>query len=145
MDSLNNNKALTIMKRDPSIDLLRCIAIIGIIIAHCTPTSIFIQLRGFDVVLMVFLSAVCSKKFDNDFNYFDYFTKRCMRLILPVWIFLIIYYIGIYSFYYLPPFQDILSSFTFFSDRYVWIIRILVILSLLTPYIYISLQLKHPL
>lgn len=137
MCNTQQNIQSTIKQRNASIDLLRSIAIIGIIIAHCTPNLFLIQLRGFDVVLMVFLSAICSNKFGSEnFNYFDYFTKRCIRLILPVWIFLIIYYCGVYFFYYLPPFQEILASFTFFSDRYVWIIRILVMLSLLTPYLY---------
>lgn len=124
-------------ERDISIDILRFFAIIGIIIAHTTPSPLFVQIRGFDVVLMVFLSAVCTKKFDGGkFNYFTFLVKRCIRLILPVWIFFILYYIGIYLFYYLPPINDIVASFTFTSDRYVWIIRILVILSILAPLIW---------
>ena len=125
-----------INKRDATIDILRCFAIIGIFIAHCQPNIFFIQLRSFDVILMVFLSAVCSSKFDKtDFNYFDYIGKRFMRLVLPVWIFLMVYFAGVYIFYYLPPVTEIFMSFAFLSDRYVWIIRILLILSLLAPLI----------
>lgn len=130
------NKSININKRDVTIDILRCFAIIGIFIAHCQPNLFFKQLRSFDVILMVFLSAVCSSKFDkSDFNYFDYIGKRCMRLIVPVWIFLIVYFAGVYIFYYLPPFIEIFMSFAFLSDRYVWIIRVLLILSLLAPFI----------
>lgn len=86
---------------------------------------------------MVFLSAVCSKNFNTEnFNYFDYFTKRCMRLIFPVWIFLSLYYVGVYIFYFLPPHAEILSGYMLLSDRYVWIIRILVLLSLMAPFLY---------
>lgn len=128
-------------EREVAIDILRFFAIIGIIIAHTTPSPLFVQIRGFDVVLMVFLSAVCTKKFDEGkFNYFAFLVKRCIRLILPVWLFFILYYIGIYLFYYLPPINDIVASFTFTSDRYVWIIRILVVLSILAPFIW---QLTH--
>lgn len=121
-------------ERDASIDILRFIAIVGIIIAHSSPNLFFTQIRGFDVVLMVFLSAVCAKGFDKDgFNYVNYYVKRCFRLVFPVWIFFIFYYAGVYLFYFLPPLGDVLSSFTFTSDRYVWIIRILVVLAMLTP------------
>ena len=124
-------------ERDASIDILRFIAIVGIIIAHSAPNLFFTQIRGFDVVLMVFLSAVCTKGFEKkNFNYSFYLYKRCIRLILPVWIFLVFYYVGIYLFYYLPSPSDILSSFIFTSDLYVWIIRILVILAMLAPVIW---------
>lgn len=122
-------------RRDTSIDILRFIAISGIILAHSTPGPFLTQLRGFDVILMVFLSAVCVKGFDGA-RIQDYLRKRSVRLILPVWIFFSLYYIGIYFVYYLPPFNDILASFTFTSDLYVWIIRILVVLSLLSPIIW---------
>lgn len=92
---------------------------------------------------MVFLSAVCVKGFDKEhFNYITFFTKRCIRLILPVWIFFALYYIGVYIFYYLPPINNVIASFTFTSDLYVWIIRILVILSMLSPIIW---RLSHKL
>lgn len=124
-------------ERDISIDILRFFAIIGIIIAHTAPSPLFIQIRGFDVVLMVFLSAVCVKSFgEKKNNYFAFLVKRCARLILPVWIFLILYYAGVYLFYYLPSVGDVIASFTFTSERYVWIIRILVVLSILAPFIW---------
>lgn len=124
-------------ERDASIDILRFIAIMGILIAHSNPNQFLIQIRGFDVALMVFLSAVCAKGFDKEnFNYFDFFIKRGIRLILPVWIFFVFYYVGVYVFYYLPPLREVLSSFTLTSDRYVWIIRILVVLAILAPFIW---------
>lgn len=124
-----------IKQRDTSIDILRSIAIIGIIIAHSNPNNFWIQLRGFDVILMVFLSAVCVNGFEK-INYSNYVAKRSRRLILPVWIFLSIYFVGTYLFYYLPPTTEMLMSFTFLSDRYVWIIRILIILAMAAPFIY---------
>lgn len=123
--------------RDGSIDILRSLAIIGIVIAHCHPDVFFTQLRSFDVILMVFLSAVCVKVLDKpNFNFREYAVKRFLRLIVPVWIFLTFYYAGVHFFYYLPAIPEILSSFAFVSDRYVWIIRILVVLALLAPFLF---------
>lgn len=123
--------------RDESIDVLRSLAIIGIFIAHCNPSPFFIQLRGFDVILMVFLSAVCAKGFDRkDFNYFDFFIKRIYRLVFPVWIFFTLFYLAIYVFDYLPSIQEIISSYALISDSYVWIVRILLILALIAPLIW---------
>lgn len=127
----------SVSQRDGSIDILRAMAIIGIVIAHCHPDVFFTQLRSFDVILMVFLSSVCVKGLDKPtFSYKNYAIKRFMRLIVPVWIFLLFYYAGVHIFYYLPAIPEILSSFAFISDRYVWIIRILVILALLAPWLY---------
>lgn len=128
---MDNKEAL---KRDGSIDILRALAIIGIVIAHSQPDVFFTQLRSFDVILMVFLSAVCVKALDKPtFNYREYAVKRFWRLVVPVWIFFLFYYAGVHVFYYLPTIPEILSSFAFISDRYVWIIRILVVLALLAP------------
>lgn len=134
---MRQNNSASISDRDISIDILRSIAIIGIFIAHSQPGTFFTQLRSFDVVLMVFLSAVCAKGFDRiNFNYFDYVTKRFVRLILPVWVFLLAYYFGVYLLWYLPPIAEIASTFTFTSMWYVWIIRILFLLALFAPFMF---------
>lgn len=46
------------MRRDYSIDILRFIALTGIIAVCCVPNTFITQLRNFDVPLMVFLSGV---------------------------------------------------------------------------------------
>ena len=46
-------------ERDFSIDFLRCIGLIGIMLSHSVCPSLLMNLRSFDVPLMVFLSAVC--------------------------------------------------------------------------------------
>lgn len=62
---MTTNMDFKLNRRDTSIDILRFIAISGIILAHSNPGTFLTQLRGFDVVLMVFLSAVCVKGFDG--------------------------------------------------------------------------------
>lgn len=44
--------------RDESLDILRSIAFIGLIIAHVNPPVFLMQLRNFDVPMMVFISGV---------------------------------------------------------------------------------------
>ena len=79
------------MARDISIDILRCIALIGIVVIHCEPESLWLrQIRNFDVPLMVFLSGVSytlSIKDENtliDGGYLKYVIKRFKRLILYI-------------------------------------------------------------
>ena len=78
--------------RNDSIDILRFVAILGIIVIHCDPQSFFVrQLRNFDVPLMVFLSGVgfgLSFK-RNKISYGQYVWKRFKRMVLPTWIFLL--------------------------------------------------------
>ena len=45
-------------KRDCSLDILRAIAIVGIFIAHTTHNNLLLQIRDFDVPLMVFISGI---------------------------------------------------------------------------------------
>lgn len=47
--------------RDNSYDVLRWIALTGIILVHSKPTVFWEQIRNFDVPLMVLVSAVCFK------------------------------------------------------------------------------------
>lgn len=44
--------------RDFSIDILRAIALMGIICVHIRPSSFWAELRNFDVPMMVFLSGI---------------------------------------------------------------------------------------
>ena len=132
------------MARDISIDILRCIALIGIVVIHCEPESLWLrQIRNFDVPLMVFLSGVSytlSIKDENtliDGGYLKFVIKRFKRLILPTWIFL-----GIYSILFtivthkLIDYQFVLRNAFFYTGWYVWIIRVFFVISICAPLIY---------
>ena len=136
------------MKRDISLDILRCIAIISIVFVHIHPKSILLnQIRSFDVPLMVFLSGI-SYTLSNSvmgrtkLDYLSYCKKRFKRLILPSWIFLLIYYILFHIVYFLYSsnahilWLEMLHNFTFFTGWYVWIIRVFFIISLCAPLVY---------
>lgn len=132
--------------RNITIDFMRMLGIILIILAHSNPNNFIFQLRNFDVVMMVILMALSyqissSRKESREFNYKNYLIKRIKRLVVPTYFFLMFYYSfsfilsylfsGQYEFYTL---KTILSSFLLLDGfGYVWIIRIYLILSLFLP------------
>ena len=59
---MTTNMDFKLNRRDTSIDILRFIAISGIILAHSNPGTFLTQLRGFDVVLMVFFVCCVRKR-----------------------------------------------------------------------------------
>lgn len=131
-------------KRDVSIDILRAVALLCIIVAHCQPHKLTIELRSFDVPLMVFLSGVSfsMSSANRKQGYIMYLRKRFERLIIPTWIFLSIYY-GLIMvsnvitntpiFQY--PFVDVIKNYTLQTGWYVWIMRVFFFIAILSPLI----------
>ncbi|MEG2251361.1 MAG: acyltransferase family protein [Bacilli bacterium] len=122
------------MIRDIKIDFIRFIGISLIILAHVSPPNWLFQFRNFDVPLMVVLSgylySMKSKK-SNQLN-LQYIIKRFKRLVIPVWIFLTILFLGILV--YQPrilTLKLLITSFGLYSGiGYVWIIRVYLIIAL---------------
>ena len=139
-----------VLGRDTRIDILRAIAIIGIIIAHSEPNGIIIQLRNFDVVLMVLLLGTSFYLSNSNKNiyYPTYLIKRFKRLIVPTWIFLTIFFVLFYlislavktSYYFII--QDIVKSYTMINGiGYVWIMSVFFLIALISPLL-LKLNLK---
>lgn len=110
-----------------------------IILAHSNPPFVLFELRNFDVSLMVFLVgmsfSVSSSKYKSGKATFNgkYFFHRLKRLVLPVWLFLTIYFL-IENIFFKVDYKEMLSSFLLISGiGYVWFIRILVVFALLGP------------
>ena len=124
-------------KRDRSIDLLRFIALTGIVIVHIYPSEFWTQLRSFDVPLMVFLSGISYRlSGGNTLAYKKYCVKRFKRLVLPVWFFLPVYFlIYMAATHLLPPWKTVLSYYTLMTGWYVWIIRIFFVMALVAPFL----------
>lgn len=126
------------MSRDLSIDMLRFVGLSCIILAHVNAPFGLHQLRCFDVPLMLFVSGLtCSQK--SFPQYSDYILKRCKRLLIPTWIFLILwlganYYIDLVSEKPLMHWSYILKSLVMTGGLpYVWIIRVFLLITILTP------------
>ena len=128
--------------RDLYIDFLRFLGLSLIILAHINPPMELFQFRCFDVPLMLFVSGLTVSS-GNPCSYVDYVTKRTMRLILPVWIFLAAYLPILYfvQFRFLPEQyltgEMIVRSFLLLDNSigYVWIIRVFLIVMLVTPFV----------
>ena len=120
-------------ERDTSIDILRAIALLGLIAAHVEPSDFIFQLRNFDVPMMVVLSGVAFSMTVSNTNisYTDYVWKRFVRIIVPTWIFLLIYYLLIEP----TPFLLIIRKFDLMTSWYVWIMRVFFVIALFAPFV----------
>jgi fucose 4-O-acetylase-like acetyltransferase len=132
-------------EREHYIDFLKFIGMLMLVLAHVSAPKYILQLRDFDVPLMVFISAILSKKsldrnHSTNFCVFDYYKKRFYRLIVPTWIFLIIFYIILFLVGQFPDLAVVIRSFLFQRDSsiagYVWVIWVYFLCSLMTPFLY---------
>lgn len=124
----------TVKERDLSIDVLRCLGILLIILAHCGAPTLLDELRNFDVILLVILSGIVSvKSYKRSKSGFKYIKKRLIRLIVPTYIFLTILFIidrflAPYSKDLDLSWKTIFSTYTLTSGiGYVWIIRVYIL------------------
>lgn len=124
--------------RDHNIDLLRFVGLSLIILAHVNPPSIVLNLRCFDVPLMVFVSGLTCYKKDIQFSW-GYLSHRFARLVFPVWIFLTVYFLMIYAAKFVGldfglTFKQVYESYLLMDGiGFVWIIRVLLLIALVTP------------
>jgi len=124
-------------QRDISIDILRAIAFMGLVAAHIKPSDFILQLRNFDVPMMVFLSGVVfSKTSSGNISYPAYVYKRFIRIIIPTWLFLFIYFRGIMHYSII----NTISEFDLMTDWYVWIMRVFFIIAIFAPLVKIVLK-----
>lgn len=126
-----------------NIDILKFIGLFCIILVHTNPNSVIKQIRGFDVVLMIIISSYLffiSNK--NLKSFVNYLKKRFVRLVIPTWIFLIVFFI-------ILAINDVnkislrlvLDSFLLRDGiGYVWIIRIYILVAILLPIIKFILE-----
>lgn len=135
-----------IKTRDISLDYIRLIGIFLIILAHIPDVpSVVMAIRRFDVPLMVIISGYLFSKVQTieEKNISIYLSKRFKRLVLPVWVFLCIFFtaivliVKIIGYRYPFTLEQICRSF-FLLDGigYVWIIRIYLFVALIGPYLY---------
>jgi len=137
-----------VRKRDIRVDALRAVCILLIILAHTglkgADDTLF-QLRTFDVPGMaICLGMSCELSSGGDRGYLNYVGRRFMRLIVPMWIFLTIYFAVYGTVVWINgesffgggrgAFEKVLWSYIPMSGiGYVWIIRIYFMISLMIP------------
>lgn len=126
-------------RRDPAIDLMRTIGILLMFAAHCSLSERGHDLREFDLVVLFFVSgmsfAYSSFTFSKE-NYLNYLKKRLIRLVLPAWTYLIIFFV---IFHFIPGYNftlmDMIKSFLFTSGgiMFVWVYRVFIGTAVTTP------------
>lgn len=136
--------------RDFSLDILRTVFMLFIVLAHVNPPFIIFQFRTFDVVGLVLLSGMCMNIGSSNSCYFEEQKKRFKRLILPTYASISVILIGTYIVCYLfdaPYFyniNNILTSYMLVDGiGYVWIVRVLLIISMLKPIVGVFAKLNN--
>ena len=129
--------------RDEKIDILRFIGLAMVILSHVRPQpSIILQLRNFDVPLLVWVSAASFGLSYKDEPYKSYIWKRTKRLLFPTWIFLTTYFLLMLATGYptvLPDMKTITTSYLLLTGigfGYVWIIRVFLLVAIVAPAIF---------
>ena len=127
----------------PYIDYLKALGLLLIILAHSCDNQIIMQLRIFDVPLMVVISGLLAydsykRSLDRGGTLLDYYKKRITRLLIPAWIFLTFYFLFLWvenlggAFPYTP--ERVMRSYLLLDGiGYVWIIRVYLLCALITP------------
>lgn len=134
------------IERVKFVDYMRVLGLLLIILAHSQPNNIVFQIRTFDVPLMVYISAISFSKSNKDYLSFShissYFLKRIKRLVIPTWIFLIIFFSiskivnNVFPKLFDYSFYKIFSTFSLESGiGYVWIIKVYLLIALVAPII----------
>lgn len=129
------------------IDYLKVIGLFCIILAHICTDQTILQIRNFDVPLMVLISGFLAvesfkRSLKKNHSFLNYYWKRITRLLFPTWIFLIIFFavMSLFPTDGMYPYTTdyIISSFLLLDGmKYVWIIRIFLICTFITPVIYL--------
>lgn len=128
------------------IDYLKVIGLLCIVLAHISTDTGILQIRNFDVPLMVMISGFLAvdsfkRNLKQNKSFLRYFWKRISRLLFPTWIFLIVFFsiMTMFSVNGTYPYEInfIINSFLLLDGlSYVWIIRIFLICTFITPIIY---------
>lgn len=133
-----------ITERIEYIDFLKFIGITAIVLAHVSAPKWLTAIRSFDVPLMVIVSALLGEKsirrYDsNNKTGFAYCVDRIKRLLIPTWIFLVLYFV--FTFLVTGSLYNVecyIASFalTRYGIGYVWVILIYLYSAVQIPVFY---------
>ncbi len=125
--------------RDTRIDFLKFIGLLGLVTAHVSSNSIMIQIRSFDVNLLVILSAMLASRRQIELSpepMFKYYKKRFTRLVFPTWIFLTGYFIMRFLVFDEFEIKPMAKSYLLIGGtvNYVWIIYVYLVCAFVAPF-----------
>jgi peptidoglycan/LPS O-acetylase OafA/YrhL len=131
-----------VKQRDLSIDIMRFLGVLSIMIAHANPPDWVFQLRNFGMPMLVVASGMAHAVIyqSRPLVVGAFYRHRLSRLVVPTWIFMLFFFPLLYVVLHLVgkpyPFdlKSIIGSFTFYSGTgFFWIFKIYIILALITP------------
>jgi peptidoglycan/LPS O-acetylase OafA/YrhL len=139
-----------VRERDTSLDLMRFLGVLVLMLAHAGPPDWLFQLRNFGTPLLVVASGATYAVIyrDRALQVVSFLTKRLTRLIVPAWCFLTFFFAFFFAAFSLldqpSPFdrpypfslRQILFSYAFSGGTgisFVWIFKVYVMLALFTP------------
>ena len=120
------------------VDVLKFIGICCLFFAHVNGPEFLENIRGFDVPMMVILSGFLAvSSFAKVSNPLSYIWKRIKRLVIPTWMFLIIFYLCMMVSGQSVKHLDVLKSYLFQRDcglaGGVWIIWVYLLCAVMGP------------
>ena len=132
--------------RNRAIDILKVIGIFTIMLSHSQGMPYEVNyFRNYEVILLVMVSGMLYKDFDQESISFAYIKKRLSRIVIPTWAFLLIFFalLSIASALLHIPFpystRDIIESFTMTNGiGYVWIMLVYCFIAIGLPLIWIQ-------
>ncbi len=124
------------------IDFLKFIGLTCIITAHVDTPAWVMMLRSFDVPLMVVLSSILANRSFSRYeqsgsSIMPYYISRVKRLVLPTWIFLLLYFVLMLAGTGKPEsLRYYIASFclTRYGIGYVWVILVYLYSAMLIPF-----------
>lgn len=126
------------IKRNNYIDFLRFLGITFIVVAHVYAPFTITQIRCFDVPLMVFVSGLSFSGKEIVPSWKSFYYPRIKRLLIPVYLFLIVYFGGWWIIGKPDSTEEIIGSFLLLespSIGFVWIIKVFLIIMIITPWL----------
>lgn len=131
--------------RNATIDYMRCIGMLCVVLAHSGPPAWLLQLRNFDVPLLVAVSAMAYASFPyaKIFPVKTFLVRRAIKLVAPTWLFLTFLFLlmlAVAVILHKPYPYDaatMIGTYSFYKGiGYVWILKIFLAMSLFTPVLF---------
>ncbi len=135
---------MNVIQRDHRIDNLRGLGTLLVILAHMTLPTVLLNIRTFDVILLVMVSFVTFRlKSSNNVPYLKYVWKRIKRLVIPTYVMLVTFFLLseiislLIQHSHAFDLSTIVSSFLFLDTGipYIWIVRIFIVIAFFAPLI----------
>lgn len=134
-------------QRDARLDFMRALGTLTIIVPHVLSPDILVQIRTFDVVMLVFISGMSYAYQAGSgvvYEYGEYIKKRFKKLVLPTYVLIFIVFCsmntvslvlskGLYF-----DVADLCSSLFLFEEGigYVWIIKVYLGMAIVAPFLW---------